>query len=126
MGIWMFVGIPALIYILVRDVWNLLWILQQYDGCKVSFQQSNDEEDEGLSEEKQMDVFNDLRVSCIKMYCEIKQNALTNSTENGSEEHQDVKPVKIDNNHDVLGMFEEDEAEMDYDAGIFSVKITAI
>ena len=74
--LWLFFGIFVLIFILFRDVGNLCWILYQHDGCKAQMDQKSDEEDEEMPLEKQMSVFNDLRVNVIKMYTEIKQEAI--------------------------------------------------
>mmetsp|Transcript_13250 Transcript_13250/g.20715 ORF Transcript_13250/g.20715 Transcript_13250/m.20715 type:complete len:277 (+) Transcript_13250:3073-3903(+) len=116
---WGIFGIAYLLILLLRDVYYLLLILYHLDGCKAALPQSaKDIEEEGMPEDKQIEVYNDLRVNVVKMYYEIKKQ-VKKTTEHADEE------VKVDDNFDVLRMLDEDE-QHDFEPGLFSVKLTAI
>ena len=112
--LWFFLWIPILALIFLRDVFSLIWILAQHDGCKSKL--SHEIPDEEMPRDKQIDVFNNLRVAVIQMYCKIK---------NDSKEFGDNTSTKVYDHHDVLGMLEEDES-VGYEPGLFSVKLTAV
>ena len=93
--IWVTFGCLYLFYLLMRDVAYLLYILYQHNGCKESLGHvEENDEDEGLSQEQQIGVFNDLRVCAIKLYNEIKKQA-KKTTEGGEEPKEKEREEEV-------------------------------
>jgi hypothetical protein len=72
---WAIFGLLYLNFIIAKDIFYLFRILSMYRGCKAADPHYNidDDDDEGLSDDQKILVYNEIRIIVMQMYVEVTE-----------------------------------------------------
>ena len=72
---WLVLGVVYLLHMILKDMYYLIQIMSMYEGCVAELDTPNaeNEDEEELTSEQKICLYNEVRIIVIQLYCETKK-----------------------------------------------------